>query len=83
VEALGHPAIDSQTKVVGAEAICLEDDQDLSAALFETGSPAIRIATRSVVRADEPDADLPDPAAHARATADLAALVRSLAGVDP
>ena len=83
VEALGHPAIDSQTKVVGAEAICLEDDQDLSAALFETGSPAIRIATRSVVRADEPDADLPDPAAHARATAVLAALVRSLAGVDP
>ena len=78
-EALGHPAIDELTTVVGAEAICLTDDRDLSSILFEAGNPTVRIATRSVVRADEEDREVPAAGAHARATVELAELIRRLA----
>ncbi len=64
--------------VAGAEAICLEDDFDLAALLFESGLPAVRVATRPVVRAEEADAALPDPAVHAAATGHLIALIRRL-----
>jgi hypothetical protein len=70
--------IDGLGEVVGAEAICLEDDFDLSSVLFEAGLPAVRVATRPVVTADETDAAAPDPAAHAAATTALADLIRRL-----
>jgi hypothetical protein len=65
-------------EVVGAEAICLEDDFDLSSALFETGLPAVRVATRPVVKVDEADAAAPDPAVHAAATSALVYLIQRL-----
>lgn len=65
-------------EVVGAETICLEDDFDLSAALFETALPAVRVATRPVVKADEVDERAPDPAKHAAATKALVSLVEKL-----
>ncbi|MCW1883780.1 M28 family peptidase [Luteolibacter flavescens] len=69
---------DGLGEVVGAEAICLEDDFDPSATLFELGLPAARVATRPVVKADEADATAPDPAIHASATRALVALIERL-----
>ncbi|WP_367872333.1 M28 family peptidase [Luteolibacter sp. Populi] len=65
-------------EVVGAESICLEDDFDLSSVLFETGLPAVRVSTRSVVTAAEPDSSAPDPAIHAAATTALLTLIGRL-----
>ncbi len=65
-------------EVVGAETICLEDDFDLSAALFETALPAVRVATRPVVKLDEADETAPDPAKHAAATKALVSLIEKL-----
>ncbi len=65
-------------EVVGAEAICLEDDFDLSSVLFEVGLPAVRVATRPVVKGDEADDRAPDPALHAAATTALVDLIRRL-----
>lgn len=65
-------------EVVGAESICLDEDFDLSSALFELGLPAVRVATRSVVKADEADDKAPDPAVHAAATTALTDLIRRL-----
>ncbi|MCW1921395.1 M28 family peptidase [Luteolibacter arcticus] len=67
-------------EVVGADAICLEDDFDLSSTLFELGLPAARISTRPVVKADEADGTAPDPATHAAATRALVALIERLSG---
>jgi len=63
---------------VGAEAICLEDDFDLSATLFELGLPAARVSTRPVVKEEEADDATPDPAVHAAATHALVALIERL-----
>lgn len=71
-------AVEGLGKAVGAEAICLEDDFDLSSALFERGLPAVRVATRPVVQADEKDDVAPDPAVHAAATTALVDLIRRL-----
>lgn len=76
-----HPAlgqVGGLGEVVGAEAICLEDDFDLSAALFERGMPAMRVATRPVVKAGESDDRAPDPRLHAAATTALVELIRRL-----
>ncbi len=70
--------VDGLGEVVGAEAICLEEDFDLSSVLFEAGLPAVRVATRPVVRDDEADAAAPDPATHAAATTALVDLIRRL-----
>ena len=67
-------------EVVGAEAICLEDDFDLSAVLFEMGVPAARVSTRPVVKADEADNAAPDAAIHATATRALVTLIERLSG---
>ena len=67
-------------EVVGAEAICLEDDFDLSATLFELELPAARVSTRPVVKADEADASAPEPAIHAAATRSLVTLIERLSG---
>lgn len=67
-------------EVVGAEAICLEDDFDLSSVLFELGLPAVRVSTRPVVKAHEPDSTAPDPQLHAAATRSLVTLIERLSG---
>lgn len=67
-------------EVVGAEVICLEDDFDLSATLFELGLPAVRVSTRPVVKVDEADGSAPNPALHAAATRSLVSLIERLAG---
>ena len=41
--------------VRGAEVVCLGEDADLASMLFEMGLPAVRVATRPIVTADEPD----------------------------
>jgi hypothetical protein len=71
-------AVEGLGTVVGAEAICLQDDFDLSSALFERGLPAVRVATRPVVKADEADDVAPDPAVHAAATTALVNLIQRL-----
>lgn len=71
-------AVEGLGSVVGAEVICLEDDFDLSSALFERGLPAVRVATRSIVKEEEADDAAPDPAVHAAATMALASLIRRL-----
>lgn len=65
-------------EVMGAESICLEDDFDLSSVLFETGLPAVRVATRPVVKIDEADSGAPDPAIHAGSTGALVTLIQRL-----
>jgi hypothetical protein len=65
-------------EVVGAESICLEEDFDLSSVLFEIGLPAVRVATRAVVKADEEDSGVPDPVNHAAATRALLTLIGRL-----
>jgi hypothetical protein len=79
----GNEALQQVTglgEVVGAEAICLEDDFDLSAILFELGLPAARVSTRPVVKVDEADNAAPDPAVHAAATRALVTLIERLSG---
>jgi hypothetical protein len=76
-----HPAlgkVEGLGEVVGAEAICLEDDFDLSAALFERGMPALRVATRPVVGVGDSDDRAPDPRLHAAATTALVEWIRRL-----
>ena len=67
-------------EVVGAEAICLEDDFDLSSTLFEFQLPAARVSTRPVVKGDEADNTAPDPKIHAAATRSLVTLIERLSG---
>jgi hypothetical protein len=67
-------------EVVGAEAICLEDDFDLSATLFELELPAARVSTRRVVKMDEADDAAPKPEVHAAATRSLVTLIERLSG---
>jgi hypothetical protein len=71
-------AVEGLGTVAGAEAICLEDDFDLSSSLFERGLPAVRVSTRPVVKADEADDAAPDPAVHAAATTALVNLIQRL-----
>ncbi|MCW1913670.1 hypothetical protein OJ996_08790 [Luteolibacter sp. GHJ8] len=70
--------VDGLGEVAGAETICMEDDFDLSSALFEMNLPAVRVATRPVVRADEADDTAPDSAKHAAATRALVSLIEKL-----
>ncbi|WP_193211458.1 M28 family peptidase [Luteolibacter marinus] len=65
-------------EISSAESICLEDDFDLSSTLFEVGLPAVRVATRPVVKADEVDNKAPEAAVHAAATKALVSLIERL-----
>lgn len=78
-DALTRPEFEKHGTIVGAEAICLEDDFDLASTLFELNQPAVRVATRRVVGAGELDDQMPDPVQHAAATGALAELVMDLA----
>jgi hypothetical protein len=65
--------------VKGAEVICAGDDSDLASKLFEIGLPAVRVATRPLVGADEPDAALPAATTLAAASGRLVELIRRCA----
>jgi len=65
--------------VKGAEVICMSDDADSASVLFELGLPAVRVATRPLVNATEPDASLPTPAVLAASTGRLVELIRRCA----
>jgi hypothetical protein len=67
--------------VRGADVICLGDDADLSSVLFEMGLPAVRVATRPLVMADEADSQLPSPANVAASAGRLVELIRRCAGL--
>jgi hypothetical protein len=63
----------------GAEDVCLSDDADTASVLFEVGLPAVRVATRAQIAADEPDEKMPDAAVTAAATGRLIELIRRCA----
>lgn len=65
--------------VKGAEVICMGDDADLASVLFQLGLPAVRVATRPLVAADEADATLPAAAKLADSTGRLVELIRRCA----
>ncbi|MFC7336575.1 hypothetical protein ACFQY0_05240 [Haloferula chungangensis] len=79
LEVLKRPEFEKWATIVGAEAICLEEDFDLASTLFELNQPAVRVATRRVVSAGEADDRMPDRLQHAAATKVLAELVMDLA----
>ncbi len=67
--------------VYGAEVVCLSDDTDLASALFEMNLPAVRVATRAMVPAKEPDERLPFTPTVAASTGRLIELIRRCSGI--
>ncbi len=65
-------------KIVGAEVACLGDDFDLASTLYETGLPAIRIATRPTLLPSEEDDQVPFAPTVAASTGRLVELIRRL-----
>lgn len=63
----------------GAEVVCLGDDVDLASVLFEMGISAVRISTRPVVAAGEPDEKLPAAEKVAASTGRLVEMIRRCA----
>lgn len=66
-------------KGVGADVVCLGDDTDLASLLFEMDLPAVRVATRPLVTADEADDTLPFAPTVAASTGRLIELIRRCA----
>ena len=66
--------------VRGADVVCLGDDQDLASILFETGLPAVRVATRPLVQSAENDDRIPAATVLAGSTGRLVELIRRCAG---
>ncbi len=66
-------------QILGAEITCLGDDFDLASTLFETGLPAIRIATRPTLLPNEKDDKIPFAPTVAAATGRLIELIERLA----
>lgn len=79
-QALPTTEFDGLGKILGAEVICLGDDFDLASILFETGLPALRVATRSTLLPDEADDKLPFAPTLAASTGRLIEFVRRLSG---
>lgn len=65
--------------VYGAEVVCLGEDTDLASTLFEMNLPAVRVATRPLVLADEADDKLPFAPTVAASTGRLIELIRRCA----
>lgn len=65
-------------KILGAEIACLGDDFDLASTLYETGLPAIRIATRPTLLPDEEDNKVPFAPTLAASTGRLIELIQRL-----
>jgi hypothetical protein len=68
-------------KVYGAEVICLGEDADLASVLFEMGLPAVRVATRPIVTAQEADDRPPSAATVAASAGRLAEFIRRCAAM--
>ena len=66
-------------KILGAEVTCLGDDFDLASTLYETGLPAIRIATRPTLLPEEKDDKVPFAPTLAASTGRLIQLIQRLA----
>jgi hypothetical protein len=62
-------------KVYGAEVVCLGDDTDLASMLFEMNLPAVRVATRALVAAQDSDERLPFAPTVAASTGRLIELI--------
>lgn len=73
------PGLVEQAKVVDPGAVGLDGGDTITSVLVESGVPAVRVSTRSVVSGEESDQELPDAAGHASATVALADLIRRLA----
>jgi hypothetical protein len=65
--------------VYGAEVVCLGEDTDLASTLFEMNLPAVRVATRPLVTAGEPDEKLPFAPTVTASTGRLIELIRRCA----
>lgn len=65
--------------VRGAEVVCLGDDADLASVLFEMGIPAVRVATRPQLTAQDADATMPAAAVLAASSGRLIELIRRCA----
>lgn len=65
--------------VYGAEVVCLEDDADLASLLFEMNLPAVRIATRAMLKANEADDRIPFAPTVAASAGRLVELIRRCA----
>lgn len=63
----------------GAEVVCLGEDNDIASRLFQSGLPAVRVATRPIVLASEADASPPDPATLAASAGRLVEFIRRCA----
>jgi hypothetical protein len=73
------PLVEGLGAVYGADVVCLGEDADLSSLLFEMNLPAVRIATRPMLRADESDDRTPFAPTVAAATGRLVELIRRCA----
>ena len=62
--------------VYHADVVCLGDDTDLTSTFFEVGLPAVRVATRPLMGANEADDRLPFVPTLAAATGRLIELIR-------
>jgi hypothetical protein len=71
--------VDGLGKVLGAEIVCLGEDSDLASLLFELGLPAVRVATRAILTAGEPDDRLPFTPTVAAASGRLIDLIQRCA----
>jgi hypothetical protein len=80
-EAIPSAEFEGLGEILGAEVICLGDDFDLASTLFETGIPAIRIATRPTLLPDEKDDKLPFAPTLTASTGRLLELVKRLAKI--
>ena len=70
---------DDLGKVVGAEVACLGEDFDPASILFESGLPAVRVATRAMLEENEPDDGTPDAEIVAASAGRLVELIRRCA----
>ncbi len=77
-EATPEKEFEGLGKILGAEVTCLGDDFDLASTLFETGLPAIRIATRPTLLPDEEDDKVPFAPTLAASTGRLIELIERL-----
>lgn len=65
--------------VYGAEVVCLGEDTDLASTLFEMDLPAVRVATRPMLTAEDEDEKLPFAPTVAASAGRLVELIRRCA----
>lgn len=63
-------------EVYGAEVVCLGEDSDLASTLFEMELPAVRVATRAMLTAEDEDEKLPFAPTVAASAGRLVELIR-------